>query len=68
MVNDKHAISYKNVVSKLYRFLPEEIHMAFEDFEGLLTKHGYNTTGDMFFAIMSNPFDELMVAEIFFVH
>ncbi|MDL4841962.1 DUF5085 family protein [Aquibacillus rhizosphaerae] len=64
---DHHAISYKNVASKLYRFLPEEIHLAFEDFEALLTKHGYHPTGDMFFAIMSNPFDQLMVAELFFV-
>ncbi|WP_240189786.1 DUF5085 family protein [Bacillus sp. P14.5] len=64
---DQHAISYRNTASKLYRFLPEEINLAFEDFEALLTKHGYHTTGDMFFAIMSNPFDELMIAEIFFV-
>ncbi|WP_240628677.1 DUF5085 family protein [Bacillus salacetis] len=66
-MHDQHAITYKNVASKLYRFLPEEINLAFEDFEELLTKHGYHTTGEMFFAIMSNPFDELMVAEIFFV-
>ncbi|GAE32071.1 DUF5085 family protein [Halalkalibacter sp. AB-rgal2] len=63
---DNHTIAYRNVVSKYYQFVPEEIELAFQDFEALLEKHQYHPTGTVFFSIMSDPTEEIMTAEIFF--
>ncbi|MEW4306159.1 DUF5085 family protein [Rossellomorea marisflavi] len=66
MLFTDHTLTYMNVASKLYRFAPEELEMAFEDFAGILENNGYNPTGDLFFCIISNPLeDEIMTAEIF---
>lgn len=65
MIVENHHIAHRNVVSKYYRFLPEEITAAFEDLDRILEKHGYHTNGNLFFTILSDPTDETMIAEIF---
>lgn len=65
MVVENHRIAYRNVASKIYQFYPEEIHVAITDFDEILRNHGYHSNGNTFFAILSAPTDEIMVAEIF---
>lgn len=60
-----HQIAHRNVVSKYYNFLPEEIDAAFQDFVTILEKGGYHVAGNMFFSMISDPTDEIMTAEIF---
>ncbi|MDE5415236.1 DUF5085 family protein [Alkalihalobacterium chitinilyticum] len=63
---ENHKIAYRNVVSKYYQFIPEEIALAFDDFGAFLERYNYHPTGTVFFSIMSEPTDEVMTAEIFF--
>ncbi|MFA8440155.1 DUF5085 family protein [Pueribacillus sp. YX66] len=65
MIVETHSIGYRNVASKLYNFFPDEIDVAINDFVGILTRHGYNPTGTIFFSIISDPTAEVMTAEIF---
>ena len=65
MIVENHEIAYRNVASKLYQFAPEEIEMAFKDFDDILTSQDYHPTGDLFFSILSDPTAEVMTAEIF---
>ena len=66
MIVENHQIAYRNVTSKYYSFLPEEIDVAIEDFDRILSNYGFNTSGTMFFSIISDPTDEIMTAELFF--
>ncbi|MEK4406313.1 DUF5085 family protein [Sporosarcina sp. FSL K6-6792] len=65
MIVENHQIAYRNVASKYYNFLPEEIDLAIQDFDAILSEHGYNSVGKMFFSIMSNPTAEVMTAKLF---
>lgn len=65
MIAENHQIAYRNVASKLYNFLPEEIDLALTDFVSILDEYGYQITGPMFFSVISNPTDEVMTAELF---
>ncbi|GEN32012.1 hypothetical protein HNQ35_002415 [Cerasibacillus quisquiliarum] len=65
MIFDNHRIHYRNVVSKYYKFTPAEIDAAISDFVQLLDQLGYHPVGRYFYALLSEPTDELMVAEIF---
>ncbi|TQR18279.1 DUF5085 family protein [Psychrobacillus soli] len=65
MIVENHQIAYRNVASKLYNFLPEEIDIALNDFDEILTEHGYHPTGAIFFSIISDPTAEVMTAQIF---
>ncbi|WP_164216036.1 DUF5085 family protein [Virgibacillus sp. YIM 98842] len=65
MIINNHQIAHRNVVSKYYNFLPEEIDVAIKDFDSILEEQGYHTNGTMFFSIISDPTEEVMTAEIF---
>ncbi|WP_153463050.1 DUF5085 family protein [Sediminibacillus terrae] len=65
MITENHQIAYRNVVSKYYNFVPEEIDIAMKDFDSILERQGLHTNGNMFFSILSNPTEEVMTAEIF---
>ncbi|WP_054950396.1 DUF5085 family protein [Numidum massiliense] len=65
MIVENHVIAHRNVASKLYRFVPEEIDLAMTDFDTILREHGYHTNGTLFFTIMSDPTAEIMTAELF---
>ncbi|TQR21386.1 DUF5085 family protein [Psychrobacillus vulpis] len=65
MIVENHQIAYRNVASKLYNFLPEEIDTALMDFDSILTSHGYHPTGPIFFSIISDPTAEVMTAQLF---
>ncbi|WP_249872495.1 DUF5085 family protein [Oceanobacillus saliphilus] len=65
MITDNHRIAYRNVVSKYYNFLPEEIDEAIKDFVSILEELGFHPIGAMFFSIISDPSDKVMTAEIF---
>lgn len=65
MIVENHQIAYRNVASKLYNFLPEEIDIALNDFDEILTEHGYHPTGAIFFSIISEPTAEVMTAQLF---
>lgn len=51
MIIENHQIAYRNVASKYYNFVPEEIDLAFQDFDQILSSHGYNTADVMFFLL-----------------
>lgn len=65
MIVEDYQITYRNVASKLYRFIPEEIELAINDFDKILNEKGYHPNGKIFFSILSDPTEEVMVAEIF---
>lgn len=65
MIVENHQISYNNVASKYYNFVPEEIDLAIKDFDAILSGHGYHSVGKMFFSILSNPTAEVMTAKLF---
>jgi hypothetical protein len=65
MIVEKHQMTYRNVASKLYNFLPEEIDIALKDFDMILTSNSYHPTGTIFFTIISDPASEIMTAELF---
>lgn len=65
MITNNHKIAHRNVVSKYYNFLPEEIEVAINDFVSILEEQGYHTNGNIFFSIISDPTAEMMTAEIF---
>ena len=65
MIVENHQITYRNVASKLYNFLPEEIDIALKDFDMILTSNDYHPTGTIFFTIISDPTSEVMTAELF---
>lgn len=65
MIVQNHQITYRNVASKYYNFLPEEIELAFADFDQTLEKYGFHVEDHLFFAILSDPTAEIMTAEIF---
>lgn len=65
MIVENHQIAYRNVASKLYNFVPEEIDIALNDFDEILTRHGYHPTGVIFFSIISDPTAEVMTAQLF---
>ena len=65
MIVENHQIAYRHVASKLYNFVPEEIEIAFQDFDRILTKYGYHPSGAIFFSIISDPTAEVMTAQIF---
>ncbi|MFD1067903.1 hypothetical protein [Oceanobacillus locisalsi] len=60
-----HHIAHRNVVSKYYSFLPDEIDIAINDFQEILERHGYHSDGRILFSILSDPTSEIMDAEIF---
>ena len=53
MIVENHQIAYRNVTSKYYSFLPEEIDVAIEDFDRILSNYGFNTSGTMFFQLLA---------------
>ena len=65
MITGNHKIAHRNVVSKYYNFLPEEIDVAIKDFVMILEKEGYQPNGSLFFSIISDPTAEVMTAELF---
>ena len=65
MILGNHQITYRNVASKLYNFVPEEIDLALSDFDRILTSYGYHPTGPIFFSMISEPTAEIMTAELF---
>lgn len=65
MIVKDHQIAYRNVASKYYRFLPEEIDLAIQDFSEILSDYGFHASGAMFFSILSDPTAEIMTAEVF---
>ena len=65
MIVENHQIAYRNVASKLYNFVPEEIDVAISDFDTILGDSGYHSNGTIFFSIISDPTAEVMTAEIF---
>ncbi|NYF23600.1 DUF5085 family protein [Sporosarcina sp. JAI121] len=65
MIVENHQIAYKNVASKYYNFVPAEIDLAIQDFDAILSGHGYHSVGKMFFSILSNPTAEVMTAKLF---
>jgi len=62
---ENHSLSYQNIVSKYYRFLPENIEEAFIDLRDIITKQGCHPAGALFFSVLSEPTEEIMLAEIF---
>lgn len=60
-----HQIAHRNVASKYYRFKPEDLEIALEDFTSILEEDHYHPTGDMFFSILSDPTADEMIIEIF---
>ncbi|MBM7541138.1 DUF5085 family protein [Amphibacillus cookii] len=60
-----HQIAYRNVASKYYHCKSEDLQLAFEDFTAILERYQYHPTGDMFFALMSDPTEDEMIVEIF---
>ncbi len=65
MVVENHKIAYRNVASKYYRFSPEEIDLAVEDFVAILAEYDCQPTGTIFYAMISDPTEEVMTAELF---
>lgn len=65
MIYNNHAISYQNVASKYYRFSPEDLEAAIIDFRDLLVKYNCQPTGKVFYAMLSDPTDEVMLVEVF---
>lgn len=65
MIVENHQITYRNVASKYYNFLPEEIELAFADFDLTLENHGFHVADQLFFSIISDPTAPVMTAEIF---
>ncbi|SHM54740.1 DUF5085 family protein [Gracilibacillus kekensis] len=65
MIVENHRIAHRNVASKYYRFYPDEIELAVQDFQSILEKHDYHPDGRMLFSILSDPTSEIMSAEIF---
>ncbi|MGX4669005.1 DUF5085 family protein [Cerasibacillus sp. JNUCC 74] len=65
MITPNYHIAYRNVASKYYRFVPEEIDLALKDFQSILEKNGYQLNGSILFTILSDPTSEVMDAEIF---
>ncbi|KZE38544.1 lactoylglutathione lyase [Bhargavaea cecembensis] len=64
-VAENRSITHRNIVSKLYSFVPAEIGIALEDFRGILERHGVTPDGRLFFAMLSEPTAEVMTAELF---
>ncbi|SEO94683.1 protein of unknown function [Amphibacillus marinus] len=60
-----HQIAYRNVASKYYHCKSEDLQLAFEDFTAILERNMYHPTGDMFFALISDPTEDEMIVEIF---
>ena len=65
MITSNHAIAYRNVVSKLYQFYPEDLEDALTDFASILTEKGYTLGEAVFYAFLNDPQAELVTAEIF---
>lgn len=65
MIAKNHQITYKNVASKYYNFLPEEIELAFADLDQILENYGFHVKDQLFFSIISDPTAPVMTAEIF---
>lgn len=65
MIVEDHQIAYRNIASKYYNFLPEEIDIAIKDFDTILSDHGLNFGGIIFFSIISDPTAEVMTAKLF---
>lgn len=65
MIFESHKIAYQNVVSKYYKFSPEDIDEAIQDFHQILDEQGYHVSGSIFYSLISEPTEEIMVAEIF---
>ncbi|SDC84663.1 protein of unknown function [Terribacillus halophilus] len=61
-----HKFAYRNVASKYYEFRPQDIDKAMDDFRRILEGSGLHLSGRMFFSILSDPQNEIMIAEIFF--
>lgn len=65
IVAENRSIKHRNVVSKLYSFVPSEIGIALEDFRGILEQHGVTPDGRLFFSMLSEPTADVMTAELF---
>ena len=65
MITLNHAIAYRNVVSKLYQFYPEDFNEALNDFAAILTENGCTLGDAVFYAFLNDPQAELVTAEIF---
>lgn len=65
MMYNNHAISYQNIASKYYRFSPEDLEAAITDFRDLLVKYDAEPTGRLFYAMLGDPTDEIMLIELF---
>ncbi|SEI77981.1 protein of unknown function [Bhargavaea ginsengi] len=65
IVAENRSIKHRNIVSKLYSFVPAEIGIALEDFRGILEQHGVTPDGRLFFSMLSEPTANVMTAELF---
>lgn len=65
MLTEHHKIAYRNVASKYYNFVPEELDGVVKDFNQRLLAYGYETEGIFFISLLSEPTAEVMTAKIF---
>ncbi|MFU0791769.1 MAG: hypothetical protein ACFWT6_17800 [Virgibacillus proomii] len=54
MITPNYHIAYRNVASKDYRFIPEEMDLALKDFQSILEKNGYQLNGSVLFTIKNS--------------
>ncbi|SIT70632.1 DUF5085 family protein [Edaphobacillus lindanitolerans] len=64
-IAENRTIMHRNVASKLYGFVPEEIGVALEDFRKILERSGVEPDGTLFFSMLSEPTADVMAAELF---
>lgn len=64
MIVSNQRISYKNVVSKFYAGLAEDMNEAFLDFQKLVKKRNWSPTAPMFFSILSDVTQNEMLIQI----
>jgi len=65
LIFENYQLAYRNVVSKLYNFYPDEIETAIKDLTAIIETNHHTVTGDLFFCMLSPPDAEIMTAEIF---
>src|SRR5690625_2916323 len=65
MIAKNYEIAHRNVVSKYYNVVPEEIDDAIMDLNNTLIDNVFHPVGLMFYSIIFEPTDGMMTIEVF---
>lgn len=65
MISEGQILSFRNVVSKIYKVYSNEFDLAMDDMSELMEKYSLHANGPFFYSIISDFLNDPLIIEIF---